>query len=132
MVYNKSDNLAKLFAFKQCKIAANQIECFRQEQRSVNKFLPAEKCKACEIYRRMCNVNKEACFIYKYYQRAEHGFATTRLYRKKQSLEWKLNDSPAVSEESEGKIVDNASYCQLFRQNFVNDKIMNLYAILQF
>ena len=32
------------------------------EQRSVIKYSLAEKYKACEIYRRMCDVYGEACF----------------------------------------------------------------------
>ena len=40
----------------------NQTECSKLEQRSVIKFLVAEKCKPCEIYRKMCNVHGEACF----------------------------------------------------------------------
>ena len=40
----------------------NLTECSRLEQRSVIKFLVAEKCKSCEIYRRMFNVFGEASF----------------------------------------------------------------------
>ena len=52
-------NLAKIF-----KMAANQTECFRLEQRSVMKVLLAKKCKPYEIYTRnvMCaekHVNKK-------------------------------------------------------------------------
>ena len=36
-----------------------------QKQRSVIKFLVAEKCKPCEIYRRMCDAYGEACFSHK-------------------------------------------------------------------
>ena len=32
------------------------------EQRSVIKYLLAEKCDPCEIYRGMCDVYREACF----------------------------------------------------------------------
>ena len=41
---------------------ANQKVCSKLEQRSAIKFLLAEKCKACEIYRRMYDVNGEAYF----------------------------------------------------------------------
>ena len=41
---------------------ANQIECSRLEQRSVIKFMVMEKCKPCEIYRRMCDVYEKAIF----------------------------------------------------------------------
>ena len=43
------------------KMAANQTECFRLEQRSVIKFLMAEKYKLYEIYWRMSDVYREAC-----------------------------------------------------------------------
>ena len=56
---------------------ANQTECSRHEQRSVIKFLLAEKCKQYELYRRMCDVYGEACFRKKYvYKWAKHGFTT--------------------------------------------------------
>ena len=37
-------------------MVANKAEFLRLELRSVIKFLVAEKCKPCEIYRRMCDV----------------------------------------------------------------------------
>ena len=43
----------------------DKSECSRLEQRSVIKFLVADKCKPCEIYRRMCDVYWEACFSQK-------------------------------------------------------------------
>ena len=49
-------------------MAANQIEYSKVEQKSVMKLLVAEKCKTCEIYRRMCDVYEEACFNQKYFQ----------------------------------------------------------------
>ena len=49
-------NLAKVF-----KMATNQTKCSRFEQRSVIKFLVPEKCKPCEIYRKMYDVLEEAC-----------------------------------------------------------------------
>ena len=42
---------------------ANQTKCFRLKQRSVIKFLVAEKCKPCEVYRIVCDVYGEVCFI---------------------------------------------------------------------
>ena len=39
-----------------------QTECSRLEQRSVIKLFLIEKCKPCEICRRMCNVCGEALF----------------------------------------------------------------------
>ena len=43
-------------------MVANQTECSRFEQRSVIKFLVAEKCKTWEIYRSVFDVYEEACF----------------------------------------------------------------------
>ena len=48
------------------------------EQRSVMKYLLAEKCKPCEIYRRMYDVYGEECFSKKNVDKwVKHGFATT-------------------------------------------------------
>ena len=48
------------------------------EQRSVIKYLLAEKYKLCEIYRKMCGVYGEACFSQRNVSKlAKHGFATT-------------------------------------------------------
>ena len=43
-------------------MAINQTECFSFEQRSVIKSLVAEKCKPCEICKRMCDVYREEYF----------------------------------------------------------------------
>ena len=53
-------NLTEIFVLGLLRIVANQTECSRLEQRSVIKFLLAEKCKPCEIYTRMCIVYREA------------------------------------------------------------------------
>ena len=48
------------------------------EQRSVIKYLLAEKYKPCEIYRRMCDVYGEASFSQRNFSKlAKHGLATT-------------------------------------------------------
>ena len=74
-------------------LMAGQTEHFKFEERSVIKFLVAEKCKPCEIYRRMCDVFGDACFsknnVYKW---AKLGFATSSHNQKRQSLEWKYPD----------------------------------------
>ena len=44
-------------------MAANQIECSRLEQRSVIRYLVAEKYKPGEFY--MCDLYREACFVKK-------------------------------------------------------------------
>ncbi len=50
------------------------------EQRSFIKYLLAEKCKPCEIYRRVFDVFREECFSQKnLYTWAKQGFATTKL-----------------------------------------------------
>ena len=48
-------NLTKIVLLRLFKIAANQRECSRLEQRSVMKSLLAKKSKPCGIYRRMEN-----------------------------------------------------------------------------
>ena len=64
LVYIKNYfNLAKVFVLRLFKMAANH--CCRLEQRSVIKFLVTEKCKQCEIYKRMCDVYGKACFSLK-------------------------------------------------------------------
>ena len=54
----------------------NQTEGSRLEQSSVIKSLAAEKCKQCEIYRKMCDVYGKACF------RQKKMFATMSLSQK--------------------------------------------------
>ena len=43
-------------------MTVNQTDCSKLEERSVITFLVAEKCKPCEIYRRISDVYGEACF----------------------------------------------------------------------
>ena len=64
-------------------MASNQVESSRLEQKSVIKFLMAEKYKPCEIYRRMCNVCSEACFSPKnIHKKSKHRFAIMSLSQK--------------------------------------------------
>ena len=64
-------------------MAVNHTDGFRLEKRSVRKSLLAEKCKPCEIYRRMWDVNGEACLSQKdIYKWAKDEFARTSLSRK--------------------------------------------------
>ena len=46
-------------------MVANQTECSRLEQRSIIKFLVADKRKPYEIYRLMCDVYRKAYFSQK-------------------------------------------------------------------
>ena len=47
------------------------------------KSLESEKCKLCEIYRRMCDVYEEACINQiNVSKSAKHGFATAIMIRK--------------------------------------------------
>ena len=56
-------------------------------------FLVAQKCKPCDIYRKMCNGCGKECFSQKNaYKRAKHGFATTRLSRKVETLTIRLKN----------------------------------------
>ena len=51
LLYSKNYfNIVKIFVLKLFKKVENQTEYSRLEQRSVIKFLLAEKCKPCEIY----------------------------------------------------------------------------------
>ena len=64
LVYSKNYfNLTKIFVLSLFKMAAIQTVCSRQM--SIIKFLLAEKCKPCDIYRRMCDVYRETCFSHK-------------------------------------------------------------------
>ena len=66
-------------------MVANQYS--KLEQRSVINFLLAEKCKPCEIYRRICNVYGETCFSEKsVHKSARHEFATKSLSQKDSPL----------------------------------------------
>ena len=47
-------------------MSANRTECSRLEQRSVIHFLMVEKCKLCDVYRRMCDMFEEECFCERY------------------------------------------------------------------
>ena len=62
-IYSKNYvNLTKIFVLRLFKMAANQTVCFRLKQKSVIKSLMVEKYKPCELYRRMCDVYRKACF----------------------------------------------------------------------
>ena len=59
-------------------MATNQAGCSRSGQKSVVQFLLVQKCKPCDIYRRMCDVYGEASFSQRNFSKlAKHGFATT-------------------------------------------------------
>ena len=60
------------------EMPAKQTVCSRLEQRCVIKLLVAEKCKSCEIYRRICAVYGKACFSKKnVFKWAKYVFAMT-------------------------------------------------------
>ena len=58
-------NLADIFVLRLFKIEATQTERSWLEQRSVIKFLVAEKRKLCDIFGRMCDMLEEVCFSLK-------------------------------------------------------------------
>ena len=60
--YANQTKISILWLFK---MMVNQIECIRFQQRSVIKVLVTEKCKPCEIYRRICYVYGKVCFCKK-------------------------------------------------------------------
>ena len=63
----------------------------RHEQRSVIKFLVAEKCKPYEIHRKICDVYQEACFSPNVYKWTKHWFAATNLSEKDSPLDFLVN-----------------------------------------
>ena len=51
LVYSENYfNLVKIFVLKLFRLMENQTDNFKLQQRSVIKFLVAEKCKLCEVY----------------------------------------------------------------------------------
>ena len=61
LLYDKNPfYLAKMF-FEAIQNGSKH-EYSRLEQRSIIKFFLEEKCKPCEMYRRMCDVYGKACF----------------------------------------------------------------------
>ena len=115
-------------------MAANQIACFWLEQSSVLKFLVVEKCKPCEIYRRICDVYEEASLSLKdVYEWGKGGFSTTKW----QSIEWKgiysprkMSPNEMVSKDLTDSLLEykriyqcwfpwkkSLSYSQLLKQN---------------
>ena len=58
-------NHAKIFLLRLFRMVANTTVYTRLEQRSLIRFLVAEKCKPCEIYRRMYNVYRKAFLVQK-------------------------------------------------------------------
>ena len=71
-------------------MTANQTECSRFEQRSVIKFLVAEKCKPCEIYRRICNVY---VLVKQILQMSQIWVCSSNPELKRQSMVWEHTDS---------------------------------------
>ena len=63
LVYNKQYfYLAITFILKRFRMAPNQTECSKLEQKSVIKSSVAEKCKPCKIQIRVFDVFRETCF----------------------------------------------------------------------
>ena len=60
-------------------MVANYRKCSRLKEKFIMKFVVAEKCKLCETYRRMCDVNGEACFCQKMFR---NEFSTMSLNQK--------------------------------------------------
>ena len=79
LVYSKNCfSFAKMFVLRLFEMVENQKQCSKLEQRSVVKFLLAEKYKPCKIYRRMRDVHGEVCLNQKdVYKSSKLGFATT-------------------------------------------------------
>ena len=73
--------------FKAIQYGDNSNKEFDNEQISVIEYLVAEKCKHCEIYRRICTEKHIVVKIF--FKRTALGFSTTRLSWK-DSLGWKI------------------------------------------
>ena len=86
-------NFTKIFLLRLFKIATNQTECSKHEQRFVINILVAKRCKPYEIYR-ICDMYEETCFsqnsLYKW---INHGFTAYKPESKRHSMEWKHIDS---------------------------------------
>ena len=121
------------------------------KRKSVIKFLEAVKCKPCEIYRRICDVHREACFSQKMFtnqlnmglplwtrvdktvHRVEaHWLSIKKKFHPQSRLYWQSsgtwnNPSLLISFKN---VWHSASYCQLLWQNsssLLNDTCVNIY-----
>ena len=81
----------KISVLRQFKIFPNQIEWSMLEQRPVIKSLVAEKCKPCEIYKRICDKHRQACLVKRCLQMGETWIC--HFESRRQSTEWKNIDS---------------------------------------
>ena len=55
-------NTPKIFIWRLLMMVSNQTECSSIEQSSFLKYLVASRYKPWEIYRKMCDLYREACF----------------------------------------------------------------------
>ena len=97
-------------------MVTNQTQCLKLEQRPVVKFLVAEKCKPCEIYRRMCVAYRQTSFSPKdVYKWAKHWIATPSL-REKDILY--CGNTFTCKEKVLGAVVNKEGYAdRVLRQN---------------
>ena len=95
-------SFTNIFTLRLFKMIANQVKCSRLEQRSIIKFLLAENCKPCEIYRRICDVYGEARFIKK-------KMFTNRLNMSLPQRGWVEKTVHGVETHSQVKIVPGAA-----------------------
>ena len=98
---HKYFNITKIFVLKWIKMAANQTEHSRLEQRSVIKVLIAEKCKPCEIYSRLCDIYREAYFSQKNVPMSLPLWSELKC----QSMKWKYKDSPVKKTKISSAVV---------------------------
>ena len=118
LVYSKHYfNLSKIFILVLFKMAANQTQCSRLEQRSVIEFVVADECKPGEIYRMMCDVGKH---IDSPVKRKVPGEV---IRKKKKRKPWWLSsktwrDSSLLIFLKKGSKVNRASHCKLIGKYF--------------
>ena len=72
-------NLTEIFVLRLFKMVTNKTECSKLEQRSVIKFLVAEKCKPYEIYKSMYVYSEEYFSRKNVYKWVKYVFATKSL-----------------------------------------------------
>ena len=145
------------------KIFANGLNMglpLQREQRSFIKYLLVEKCKPCEIYRRMYDLYREAYFSQRNLHKwVKHRFATTILIQKdspwsgktltlqqkkklwvQQSVKkvmltiiWDIKRPITFDLLEKIRTANSASFCQPLRQNspyLLNDPSLYIFVIL--
>ena len=139
LVYSKNYfNPSKIFVLRLFKMAANQTKFSRLKQMFVMRFLSADKCKLYRIYRKMCDVYREACFSQNMFTNwlnmglppgtcvkntvHEVEIQLTLQQRKSSMLTifWDIKGPITIDFLKNGITINSTSYWQLLRQNSPN------------